>query len=100
MYYRPKTVWTCNTRGKKIPSDFDLTIPRDVVQLNHYRAHSLEEFMILDGRNRASIQAGGGNKRTRADSRTRFSWYDNNTLLDIGAYNFWMNHVADADFSV
>ena len=100
VQYRPSNVfWTCNTNRKRVAyGGTDRTYPHDVVQLNHYRAQSYEEFMIHDMKPRPGL---GGNPkpRSRKAAEYRFSRHDNNTLYDFQAYNFWNERVETFDFS-
>ena len=90
---------SCNTNGNPVPISYDFDEPRDVAELNHYRAHSYEEFMILDRKGRAGVTAEWRKQRTVEESQLRFSLYDNNTFFDFTAYNFWKEKVERMDYS-
>lgn len=100
-YHENGTFYTCTTSAKKVTAF--MRVPeevRDVVQLNHYRAHSYEEFMRLDQRKRPGFVLNDRHVQfSLNETQQRFSWYDSNDVTDLHAYNFWMLHVQDADFS-
>ena len=99
-FYNATQFWTCNTNGNRVRHlHHDLERPLHTIQLNHYRAHSFEEFMILDQRNRAGVPKSKENVRSLEESRSRFEAYDNNTLTDIDAYLVWKANVEGKDFS-
>ena len=100
IYERGDVFWTCNTRGVKIPyGPIDNSKPIDVIQLNHYRAHSYEEFMMLDQRKRAGQTRAKTEARTISDSKKRFAQYDLNDFVDVTAHQFWMKNVEKRNFS-
>jgi predicted O-methyltransferase YrrM len=72
--------------GKIMNSPFNEDIDLSVVQVNHYKSKTLEEFKHIRTRGRADLHA-----NPDEDVSADFKFYDRNEIEDLGAYHFYKN---------
>lgn len=74
-----------STNNSIIDGPFNNNIDLDVIQLNHYKCKTLDEFRYIRTRQRADII---GNINENVDDS--FKLYDINEIEDLYAYNFYI----------
>lgn len=75
---------TKSTKNKIIKGPFNTDIDFDVIQLNHYKCKTLEEFRYIRTRQRADVK---GDINENVDEN--FKVYDINEVEDLHAYHFY-----------
>lgn len=69
-------------------------IKQDVIQLNHYKSKTWEEFKYISQRGKASMSLKKQNSfKKKIDVKQNFLRYDKNKIEDLTAYNFYKNNV-------
>ena len=72
--------------GKIVDGPYNEDIDLSVVQLNHYKSKTLEEFKYIRTRGRADLYV-----NPDEDIVTDFNFYNRNEIEDLTAYNFYNN---------
>lgn len=75
------------TNNEIINGAFNYNINFDVIQLNHYKCKTLNEFRYIRTRQRADIIE---NKNENENVEQSFKMYDINEIEDLYAYNFYI----------
>lgn len=87
--YKDKLGWTQSTDGNKIPKSFNKgKIDLSIIQLNHYKSKTWEEFIYIRRRGRADFNE---NKQPYYDLRESFDSVDKNEDEDLTAKLFYQN---------
>lgn len=79
-----------STDGRLIEGAFNKEPNLDVIQLNHYKAKTLEEFMKISIRGRAGTEIGNP-KNTINDIKGFFNMHNKNEIEDLWAFNTWQS---------
>ena len=77
-----------STDGRIIKGPFNKEPNLDVIQLNHYKCKTFEEFQKIVKRGRAGTEIGNP-KNTIGDVRGFFDMHNRNEIEDLWAYNVW-----------
>ena len=80
--------YTKTTNNEIINGPFNDNINFDVIQLNHYKCKTLNEFRYIRTRQRGDIPE-NMNKNIKENIETNFKMYDINEVEDLYAYNFY-----------
>jgi hypothetical protein len=79
-----------STDGKNIEGPFNINPDLDVIQLNHYKSKTIEEFEKIVKRGRAGTKIGDP-KNIIKDIREFFDIHNKNEIEDLHAYNIWQS---------
>lgn len=77
------------TNGDIPNGPFSHNISFDVIQLNHYKCKTLEEFRIIRTRNRADVSQ---RNQEVEDVEHSFKYFDFNEVEDLTARDFYIKH--------
>jgi hypothetical protein len=86
---------TKSTNGHIINGPFNDNIDFDVIQLNHYKCKTLEEFRYIRTRQRADVSIQLTEKENVDES---FNAYDINEIEELTAFNFYKNVLEESKF--
>ena len=81
-----------NTKGDEIIGPFNKNIDLSIIQLNHYKSKTLQEFKFVRQRGRAGFN---NNKQKKEDVINNFMIYDQNEVEDLTAYNFYKKFIIN-----
>lgn len=79
-----------STDGRTIDGPFNKEPNLDVIQLNHYKCKTFEEFQRIVKRGRAGTEIGNP-KNTVKDVRAFFDQHNRNEIEDLWAYKTWQS---------
>lgn len=77
-----------STDNRIIDGPFNKEPNLDVIQLNHYKCKTFEEFQRIVKRGRAGTEIGHPNNTVK-DVRKFFNQHNRNEIEDLWAYNLW-----------
>ena len=81
-----------NTQGDEIIGPFNKNIDLSVIQLNHYKSKTLQEFKFVRQRGRAGLN---NKKQKKENVISNFKIYDKNEVEDLTAYNFYKKFIKN-----
>lgn len=79
-----------STDGRIINGAFNMEPNLDVIQLNHYKCKTFEEFLKISVRGRAGTQIGHASNIIK-DIKGFFKHHNKNEIEDLWAYNKWQS---------
>jgi hypothetical protein len=79
-----------STDGRIINGPFNASPNLDVIQLNHYKCKTFEEFQKIVKRGRAGTEIGNP-KNTVKDIKLFFDVHNKNEIEDLWAFNVWQD---------
>lgn len=79
-----------STDGRILKGPFNKEPNLDVIQLNHYKCKTYEEFKKISVRGRAGTEIGNP-MNTVKDIKTIFDIHNKNEIEDLWAYNIWQS---------
>ena len=81
-----------NTKGEVIIGAFNKDIDLSVIQLNHYKCKTLQEFKFIRQRGNADFNS---SNQPENDIINNFKIYDKNEVEDLTAYNFYKKFIKN-----
>jgi len=79
-----------STDGRIIEGAYNKEPNLDVIQLNHYKSKTLDEFQKISIRGRAGSEIGNP-RNTIKDIKQFFNIHNKNEIEDLWAYNIWQS---------
>ncbi len=85
----------CDVRGKSVCSNgLNENFTLDVIQLNHYQAHTIEEYAYLRRRGSSIVVK---HKRPVSEMIRVFNSHNHNDVQDFGVRDYFLKHVWKLD---